>query len=221
MEKLNVEQLFRSQSAAFAETAALLERVMPPYFFKSVTEQELTSIILMAMDIENKSGIQKIERPDRILMVYLRSPECTPVATSRQFAGKRILRSIVHQSAPLNESGDILVVEQVSKETEADEEPPRFTFAEIRQAYQARFGSVPGNLEDAVKALCWRDGVGDLDLSRIVDRLRFACEVAQRDYTLTEFELLPDGEYRITMAVAVVARTEGFYARTLQLLEAK
>ena len=221
MEKLNAEQLFRTQSSAFAETAALLERVMPPYFFKSVTEQELTSIILMAMDIENKSGIQKIERPDRILMVYLRSAECTPVATSRQFAGKRILRSIVHQSSPLNEAGDILVVEQVSKETEADEEPPRFTSAEIRQAYQARFGTVPDNLEDAVNALCWRDGVGDLDLSRIVERLRFACEVAQRDYTLTEFELLPGGEYRITMAVAVVARTEGFYARTLQLLESK
>ncbi len=221
MEAKSIEKMYQSQESGFKKTAEMLSRVMPPYFFKSVSEAELSSIVLMAMDIENKSGIQKIERPESILMVYLKSAECNPVVTSRQFAGKRILKSIVHQSKPIDEKGDILVVEQVTKEMPEEELPARYTLEELSEAYRRQYGELPANFADAVGALCWRYGVEDLDLPRIVARLRFACEVAQRDYTLTEFERLEGGEYRITMAMAVVARTEGFYARTLELLEAK
>ena len=74
-----MEKVFRDQVGKLKETYALLQKVMPPYFFKSVSEEELTSLLTMATDLESKSGIQMIERPDQILMVYWKSEACNPV----------------------------------------------------------------------------------------------------------------------------------------------
>ena len=112
----SLEQIFKVQAGKLEESYARLKQVMPSYFFKSVSTEDLAAILPMAAELENKSGIQMIERPDRILMVYLKSETCNPVCTSRFFAGKRILRSIIHESAPLDGSGGIIVIEQITKD---------------------------------------------------------------------------------------------------------
>ncbi len=215
----SLERIFKDQAEKLEESYARLKKVMPSYFFKSVSAEDLAAILPMAAELENKSGIQMIERLDRILMVYLKSETCNPVCTSRFFAGKRILRSIIHESAPLDGSGGIIVIEQVEKDVPGPEMKPLFSYGQIEAEYRKIYGQVPGNLKDTVDSVCWRE-LEDLDLERIAKRLRFVCEVRKRDYSLTEIEKVGGGEYRITMAVAVVARSEGYYARTLEQLEA-
>lgn len=215
----SLERIFKDQAEKLEESYARLKKVMPSYFFKSVSAEDLAAILPMAAELENKSGIQMIERPDRILMVYLKSETCNPVCTSRFFAGKRILRSTIHESAPLDGSGGIIVIEQVEKDVPGPEMKPLFSYGQIEAEYRKIYGQVPGNLKDTVDSVCWRE-LEDLDLERIAKRLRFVCEVRKRDYSLTEIEKVGGGEYRITMAVAVVARSEGYYARTLEQLEA-
>ena len=102
-----LRNIFKVQTEKLEASYERLKNVMPPYFFKSVSDEELAEILPMTADLENKSGIQMIERPGEILMVYLRSSSCNPVSTSRFFAGKRILRSIVHESAELPSGGVI------------------------------------------------------------------------------------------------------------------
>lgn len=213
-----LRNIFKVQTEKLEASYERLKNVMPPYFFRSVSDEELAEILPMAADLENKSGIQMIERPGEILMVYLRSSSCNPVSTSRFFAGKRILRSTVHESAELP-SGGVIVIEQVIKDLPGPEMKALFSAEEIEAEYRKIFGEIPANLRDTVEAICWRD-VEDLDLERIARRLRFVCEVRARDYSLTEIEKVARNEYRITMAVAVVARSEGYYARTLEQLEA-
>ena len=103
----SLEQIFKVQAGKLEESDARLKQVMPSYFFKSVSTEDLAAILPMAAELENKSGIQMIE---------LKSETCNPVCTSRFFAGKRILRSIIHESAPLDGSGGIIVIEQITKD---------------------------------------------------------------------------------------------------------
>lgn len=215
----SLEQIFKVQAGKLEESYARLKQVMPSYFFKSVSTEDLAAILPMAAELENKSGIQMIERPDRILMVYLKSETCNPVCTSRFFAGKRILRSIIHESAPLDGSGGIIVIEQITKDVPGPEMKPLFSSGQIEAEYRKFYERLPENLKETAESICWRD-VEDLDLERIAKRLRLVCEVRKRDYSLTEIENVGGNEYRITMAVAVVARSEGYYAQTLEQLEA-
>ncbi len=219
-ENESLEKVFRSQVGKLKETYALLQKVMPPYFFKSVSEEDLTSLLPMATDLESKSGIQMIERPDQILMVYRKNETCNPVYTSRFFAGKRILRAVVHESCPINEKGDVIVIEHVVKDIpSAPVMKPKFSHEEIVAEYRKLAGVPPSDLEETMDRIRWRD-VEDLDLERIASRLRFICEVQKRDYSVTDFEKLPGNEWRLTIAVAVVAREEGYYAQTLEQLKA-
>ena len=72
----SLEQIFKVQEGKLEESYARLKRVMPSYFFKSISTEDLAAILPMAAELENKSGIQMIERPDRVLMVYLKSETC-------------------------------------------------------------------------------------------------------------------------------------------------
>ena len=84
----SLKQIFKVQAGKLEECYARLKKVMPSYFFKSVSAEDLAAILPMAAELENKSGIQMIELPDRILMVYLKSETCNPVCTSRFLAGE-------------------------------------------------------------------------------------------------------------------------------------
>ena len=60
MSRFSIARLVGSQTAKLKACSAMLEKVMPPYFFKSVTEDELQDLLPMLLDIEKKSGLQMI-----------------------------------------------------------------------------------------------------------------------------------------------------------------
>ena len=147
MSRFSIDKLMGSQTEKLKECYETLERVMPPYFFRSVTEDELQDLLPMLMDIEKKSGLQMLERADSMLMVYLKSAELNPLEVGKMMAGKRILRSVVHESKPLR-GGEVLVIEQIAKESARAEARPGFSIDELKTATASstdayRWASIP------------------------------------------------------------------------------
>ena len=213
-----IDTVFAVNYDKVKEAFGKLQSLMPPYFFKSTSPEDLATIIQMTAELENKLGIQIIERSDRILAAYIKNDaDNPPLSTGSYIAGKRILRTAIHESAPFNERGDVIVIEQMDKEVKDKAVQPLFSCDEIAKEYKRIFGTVPQELPEMFESLCWGD-IADLDIERIVRRLHLAAQVRDKDYSITEFEKLNDNELRLTMAVAMLARAEGYYAQTTDLL---
>ena len=50
----SLEQIFKVQAGKLEESYARLKQVMPSYFFKSVSTEDLAAILPMAAELENK-----------------------------------------------------------------------------------------------------------------------------------------------------------------------
>ncbi len=216
MNRFSIDRLMGSQTEKLKACYAMLERVMPPYFFKSVTEEELQDLLPMLLDIEKKSGMQMLERTDSLLMVYLKNNEFNPLEVSKLMAGKRILRSIVHESRPLP-GGEVLVIEQIAKGTIPTETAPCCSVDELKNAYRKLYGRIPRGFDSAAARINWSE-VGDLDAERIASRLEMVLRVEGCDSSVVRIE--PRGRgFQVAFAVATVAREEGMFARTVSVLE--
>ena len=216
MNKNSIDRLLGSQNEKLKSCYETLERVMPPYFFKSVSEDELQDILPLMLDIERKTGLQMLERADSQLLVYIKSDELNPLAMSKLMAGKRILRMIVHESKPLPD-GKILVIEQVTKGNAKHETAPALTVDRLKAAYRKLYGQIPDGFDSAAERINWSE-VADLDAERIASRLEMVLRVEGSDASVVRIE--PRGKgFQIAFAVASVAREEGLFGRTIGVLE--
>jgi len=216
MNRCSIDRLIGSQTEKLKACYEMLEQVMPPYFFKSVSEDELQDLLPMVMDIEKKSGLQMLERADSLLMVYIKNEEQNPLEVSKLMAGKRILRSVVHESEPLP-GGAVLVIEQITKGSARAEAAPRISTAELKNAYRKLYWRIPVGFDSAAQRINWSE-VADLDAERIASRLEMVLRVEGSDSSVVRIEKRDKG-FQIAFAVATVAREEGLFARTVGVLE--
>ncbi|MBQ6353056.1 MAG: hypothetical protein IJJ28_07305, partial [Lentisphaeria bacterium] len=164
MSQFSIESLLGTQTAKLKACYRTLEQLMPPYFFKSVSTEELQDILPLMLDIEHKSGLQILERADSQLLVYIKSDELNPLAVSKMMAGKRILRLVVHESNPLPD-GKVLVIEQVTKGSARREATPSCSVDALKTAYRKLYGRIPVGFDSAASRINWSE-VGDLDAER-------------------------------------------------------
>lgn len=210
-QKMSPEKILKLQTAELERTGALLGKAMPAEFFAWVSEEELAVIGSLAVDLEHKSGFQTVECDKGILAVYLKSSECHPGTAARLFAGQGIASVRVFESAPVNDRGDVIVVEAGEK-VSVSEAAPRFALEQITEAYSKLFGAVPGNFADAVRDINWNSTAG-MEANCLAAALHLVCQVREEDYALAEIRKEDDGQYRISVAVAAVARRAGFCVR--------
>ncbi len=211
-----IDRLLSSQTAKLKACYMTLEKVMPPYFFKSVSDEELGDLLPMMLDIERKSGLQMLERADSQLVLYIKTDELNPLAVSKLMAGRRILRLIVHESKPLPD-GKVLVIEQITKGSACREAEPAYSVEALAAAYRRLFGRIPDGFESAARRVNWSE-VADLDADRIAFRLDMALRVEGSD--ASEVRIEPRGKgFQISFAVSTVAREEGLFGRTIGILE--
>ena len=216
MSRISIERLLGSQNEKLKSCYETLERIMPPYFFKSVSGDELQDILPLMLDIERKTGLQMLERADSMLLLYIKSDELNPLEMSKRMAGKRILRMVVHESKPLPD-GKVLVIEQVTKGCAKREAAPTLTVAQLKTAYRKLYGKVPAGFESAAERINWSE-VTDLDAERIASRLEMVLRVEGSDASVVRIEPREKG-FQIAFAVATVAREEGLFGRTIGVLE--
>ena len=216
MSKSSIDRLLGSQTAKLKACYETLERVMPPYFFKSVSGDELQDLLPLLLDIERKTGLQMLERADSLLMAYIKSDELNPLAVSKQMAGRRVLRLVVHESKPLPD-GKVLVIEQITKGSARKEIAPKFTTDQLKTAYRKLYKRIPVGFDSAAERINWSE-VSDLDAERIASRLEMVLRVEGCDSSVVRIEPR-DGGFQIAFAVASVAREEGLFGRTIGVLE--
>ena len=216
MSKISIDRLLGSQTAKLKACYETLERVMPPYFFKSVSADELQDLLPLLLDIERKTGLQQLERADSLLMAYIKSDELNPLAVSKLMAGRRVLRLVVHESQPLPD-GKVLVIEQITKGSARRETAPALTTEKLKTAYRKLYGRIPVGFDSAASRINWSE-VADLDAERIASRLEMVLRVEGSDASVVRIEPRENG-FQIAFAVASVAREEGLFGRTIGVLE--
>lgn len=195
-----------------------LQRIMPAYFFRSISEKSLLDLLPMVTDLDNKSGMQLMERDEYILACYFLSDKHNPAATSRMLEDKNILRSSTHTSKKFD--GDkILVIEEFWKDcTDSTELPPTVNYEKIAEVWESKYGKAPAELSDTVSRINWRE-TSDLDLPRIVERIKLVMEAEKSDVTSISVDKVDRNEWRIILAAAVVARSDGWFARSISTMK--
>ena len=216
MSQISIDRLLGSQTAKLKACYETLERVMPPYFFKSVSADELQDLLPLLLDIERKTGLQQLERADSLLMAYVKSDELNPLAVSKLMAGRRVLRLVVHESKPLPD-GKVLVIEQITKGSARHEAAPTLSIDKLKTAYRKLYGRIPVGFDSAAARINWSE-VADLDAERIASRLEMVLRVEGTDASVVRIEPREMG-FQIAFAVASVAREEGLFGRTIGVLE--
>ncbi len=197
----------------------LLREIMPDYFFKTFSARQLEEILPLLFNIESETGIQRIEREDNIVLIYLKSEENNLLATSRMMRKYCIASVTVHESKQkivINNLPRTLVIELFTLEDRASYGgTPLFSKKELSSAYRKMFKKLPPELNEVYDRINW-DNVADLSFGRLVDRLHWTLEPQDKNYISVGIEKIGGHELKLTLARARSTQRGGFYYKMIE-----
>ena len=197
----------------------LLREIMPDYFFKTFSSKHLEDILPLLFNIESETGIQRIEREDSIILIYLKSEEHNLLTTSRMMRKHCIASVTVHESKQkiiINKLPRTLVVELFTLEDRAScGGKALFSKKELISSYRKMFKKNPSELSEVYKRINWQN-VSDLSLDRLVDRLHWCLESQDKEYVNVGIEKVGKHELKLTLARARFSHRGGFYYKMLE-----
>ena len=216
-----LDELVNGHSEKLRHWYELLQEIMPDYFFRTFGSRQLEELLPLLFNIETSRGIQRIERDNAIILVYIKNEDHNLLSTSRMMREYNIAGAVIHESAQklvVDGKPGTLVIEYYQL-AEAIPHPgePAFTLKELTSEFRRRFGKVNGELREAYDRVNWNN-VRDLSLERLVDRLKWVMEIQDKDHIATNIEKMPNGELRLTVARPTPATT-GLYFKLLEALE--
>ncbi|MFA6715584.1 MAG: hypothetical protein WCS27_09415, partial [Victivallaceae bacterium] len=91
-----LESVVKEHSRKLKHWYDLLREIMPDYFFRTFSARQLEDILPLLFNIESETGIQRIEREDSIVFIYLKSEEYNILTTSRMMREYCIASVTVH-----------------------------------------------------------------------------------------------------------------------------
>jgi len=197
----------------------LLREIMPDYFFRTFSSKQLEEILPLLFNIESETGIQRIEREDSIVLIYLKSEEHNLLTTSRMMREHCIASVTVHESKQkiiINKLPRTLVVELFTLEDRASfGGKPLFSKKELSTSYRKMFKRIPPELNEVYKRINWRN-VSDLSIDRLVERLQWGIETQDKDYVNVGIEKISKHELKLTLARARSTQQGGFYYKMIE-----
>jgi len=197
----------------------LLREIMPDYFFRTFSSKQLEDILPLLFNIESETGIQRIEREDSIVLIYLKSEEHNLLTTSRMMREYCIASVTVHKSKQkiiINKRPRTLVIELFTLEDRALYGGKSiFPQKELTSAYRKMFKKVSPELNDVYKRINWKN-VSDLSIDRLIDRLHWTIETQDKDYVNVGIEKIGKHELKLTLARARSTHKGGFYYKMLE-----
>jgi NAD-specific glutamate dehydrogenase len=216
-----LDDLVNGHSEKLRHWYGLLREIMPDYFFRTFSTRQLEELLPLLFNIETSRGIQRIERDNAVILVYLKSEESNLLMTSRLMRDYNIAGAVIHESEQKlvvdGKSGNLMIEYYLLAEDEPHLGEPAFTLKELTTEYRRRFGKADAALKEAYNRINWNN-VRDLSLERLVDRLKWVIEIQDKDHIATGIEKMPNGELRLTVARPTPART-GLYFKLLEALE--
>ena len=219
MEKLigNVVDKYKEQSEFWIE---LLHKVMPKYFFKSFSEQQIETILPVLFNISMLSGIQKIVKDDKVILLYLKSEENNPVSAARVMTEYNVREAMIYETRqPLTIKGvaRTLIIEHYTVAAgDSSSRKPLFESALLAESWSQKYSGKEPFPEEIYSRINW-DTVGDLNAERLTEYLHMAARVQDKDYPLLETEKTPEYELKISYA-RTNSPAQGIYYRILSTL---
>ena len=197
----------------------LLREIMPGYFFKTFSAKQLEDILPLLFNIENEDGIQRIEREDSIVLIYLKSEENNILTTSRMMRKYCLASVTVHESKQkivINNLPRTLVIELfMLEDRDLYGGEPIFSKKELVAAYRKMFKNVHPGLNEVYDRINW-ENVSDLSFDRLVDRLHWTLEPQDKDYVHVSIDKIGKHELKLTLARARSTQQGGFYYKMIE-----
>ncbi len=197
----------------------LLRETMPDYFFKTFSAKQLEDILPMLFNIESETGIQRIEREDGIVLIYLKSEEHNILTTSRMMRKHCLASVTVHESKQkiiINKIPRTLVIELYTLEDRASYGgTPLFPKKELIAAYRKMFKKVHPGLDEVYNRINWQN-ISDLSFDRLVDRMDWILDSQDKDYVNVGIEKIGKHELKLTLARARSTQQGGFYYKMIE-----
>jgi len=197
----------------------LLRDTMPDYFFKTFSSKHLEDILPLLFNIESETGIQRIEREDGIVLIYLKSEEHNILTTSRMMRKHCLASVTVHESKHkiiINKIPRTLVIELYTIEDRASfGGTPLFSKKELTTAYRKMFKKVHPGLDEVYDRINWQN-ISDLSFDRVVDRLHSILDPQDKDYVNVDIEKIGKHELKLTLARARSTQQGGFYYKMIE-----
>ena len=197
----------------------LLRETMPDYFFNTFSPRMLEDILPLLFNIESETGIQRIEREDSIILIYLKSEEYNILTTSRMMRKHCIASVKVHESKQkiiINKLPRTLVIELYTLEDRASfGGTPLFSKKELIAAYRKMFKKLHPGLDEVYDRINWMN-ISDLSFDRVVDRLHWSLDPQDKDYANVGIEKIGKHELRLTLARARSTQQGGFYYKMIE-----
>ncbi len=216
-----LENLVNGHSKKLRHWYRLLQEIMPEYFFRTFGPRQLEELLPLLFNIENSKGIQRIERDNAVVLVYIKSDESNLLTTSRMMREYNIAGAVIHESVQKlvvdGKSGNLVIEYYHLAEAEPHPGEPAFSLKELTAEFRRRFGKADKALNEVYNRVNWNN-VSDLSLERLADRLKEVIEIQDKDHIAAGIEKLPSGELRLTVARPTPART-GLYFKLLEALE--
>jgi glutamate dehydrogenase len=213
-----LDGIIKKYSSQLTQYYFLLRKVMPEYFFKTFSAEQLEEIFPLFLALESDSGVQRSERAGRIIHVYLKSEKNNLPESSRLMRGNRIAGAVIHESkeqVTINGRTGTLVIECFTlSDGGRSSRKAIFKFNEISETYHKRYGDVPSRLEEFYSRLNWEQ-ISDLSLDRLVERMHLAISVQDKDYVSVDFERDGENKYRMLLACPGDAHRDGFFFKII------
>ncbi|MBN2642354.1 MAG: NAD-glutamate dehydrogenase [Victivallales bacterium] len=196
-----------------------LHEVMPDYFFKTFSTKHIENIISLLFNLDNEKGIQRIEHDDSITLIYLKSYENNLLATSR------IMRHHIISSAVAYKSKQKIIIDNIPRTliiehfTLAAQERGSllFSYQEIITAYKKKYKTDYAALKELYERINWTS-VADLNIERLVDRLKLVMDTQDKDYINASLEKFGKDEIKLTLAHTCNSMKGGFYHKIIEVV---
>ncbi len=216
-----LDNIITDNSTKLQKWYELLREIMPDYFFRTFSDDLMSNILPLLFNLDHDSGIQRIERHDTIILVYLKNDNNNLQTTSRMMRKYNIASAVSYESKQpviINQQPQTLVIEYFKlADTKTGEEFSNevFSYKEVAKAYKECYGKVPVELKDVYERIYW-EHVADLSAIRLAEYLKNVIDTQNKDYINVYAEKLSAKEMRLTLSRQCAGLRGGFYYKIIE-----
>lgn len=199
-----------------------LRAVMPEYFFKTYSENEICSMLPFLTLLKPDGAPLQTEIGRKIFRFYLRDENCEVLHSSGsgEIASLPFTGAGIHESCkPFTPAGShqFLVVEAFTV-TQLPKEEACFTIEELKEHFSAREGGVPAGLEELFPRLNWEQ-LSDLTIDRLAERIEMTLEVQGESRATVRIVPLEEGTYKMLVAAPNAFAGSRYFGRIVEAMQ--
>lgn len=180
-----------------------LRAVMPEYFFKTYTENEICAMLPFLTLLKPNGAPLQTEIGRKTFRFYLRDESCKVLHSSDngEIAFLPFTGAGIHESCkPFTPAGaDQYLVVEAFAVTPMPKEAACFTLEELSNYFTDQSGSVPAGVDELYPRLNWEQ-LSDLTIDRLAERIEMTLEV--QGESRAAVRIVPQGENTFKLLVA-------------------